>query len=79
MLLARIYEVLPLICKNCNQPMKIIAFVTETKTIGAILNAIGEDSEPPPLAQPRAPPEVMDCTYPDTEPEYDYNQAPAGW
>jgi len=79
MLLARIYEVLPLICNNCKQPMKIVAFVTHPQTIKTILNAIGEDPQLPSLAKPRAPPEEMDCTYPDTEPEYDYNQVPATW
>ena len=57
--------------------MKIIAFITEPKTIRRILNAIGEDSEPPQLTQPRAPPEELDLISQETD--FDYNQAPAGW
>jgi hypothetical protein len=77
MLIARIFEVMPLLCIHCGQPMKIISFVTEPLTIKTILNAISEDPEPPQLAQPRAPPDEVDYIAP--EPEYDFNQAPAGW
>ncbi len=55
-LLARIYEISPLICSHCGAPVRIVAFITETAPIQRILQHIGEPHEPPPLRPPRGPP-----------------------
>ena len=36
-LLARIYEVFPLVCPNCKGELRLIAFITERNTIRKIL------------------------------------------
>ena len=48
MLLARIYETLPLVCPNCHAPMRIIAFITEAGTVRKILDHLGETAQPVP-------------------------------
>jgi hypothetical protein len=45
MLIARIYEALPLLCPRCNQPMKIIAFITEPSSVSRILRHLGEPTK----------------------------------
>jgi hypothetical protein len=40
MLLARIYEILPLLCAHCGEPMTIIAFVTDAASIQRLLNRV---------------------------------------
>jgi len=55
MLVARIYEVLPLVCKHCGAEMQI-AFVTETASVTRILEHIGEPAKPPRLSPARGPP-----------------------
>jgi hypothetical protein len=55
-LLARIYEVLPLVCPHCGQAMRLVAFVTEAASVRRILAHVGEETEPPALATSRAPP-----------------------
>ena len=57
MLLARIYEVLPLLCTRCGAPMRIIALVTEPRSVRRILEHIGESPSPPTLAPARGPPQ----------------------
>jgi hypothetical protein len=42
MLLARIYEVLPLRYRRCGEPMRLIAFVTDSGSIRRILAYLGE-------------------------------------
>jgi hypothetical protein len=42
MLLARIYEVLPLRYRRCGEPMRLIAFVTDSGSITRILAYLGE-------------------------------------
>jgi hypothetical protein len=56
MLLARIYEVFPLVCPRCGEPMQIIAFVTEVDSIQRILEHLGEPTQAPPIASARGPP-----------------------
>ena len=56
MLLARLFESLPLACPNCGADMRIIAFVTEAVPVQRILAHIGEPTEPPPIASARGPP-----------------------
>ncbi len=56
MLLARIYEVFPLTCAFCHAEMRIIAFITEPRTVRQILDHLGEPSRPPRFAPARGPP-----------------------
>jgi hypothetical protein len=58
MLLARIYECLPLACPKCGQPMRLIAFIMEPPVVEKILIHIGEPTEPPAVLPARAPPQV---------------------
>jgi len=85
MLLARLYEVFPLLCPSCGAPMRIIAFITDTPAICQILEHIGEPSTPPPLATARGPPgwDSEETTQEDPswglppvdpEPDYDHDQ-----
>ena len=60
-LIARIYEVFPLLCPMCGGQMRLIAFVTEGTQIRKILDHIGVDSEPPHISPARAPPLWDDC------------------
>jgi hypothetical protein len=55
-LLARLYEIFPLICPLCGGQMRIIAFITDGPVIHHILDSIGEPSRPPPIAAARGPP-----------------------
>jgi hypothetical protein len=57
-LIARIYEVLPLICPRCSGTMKIIAFIEEKETVQKILTCLNESIEPPRIAPARGPPEM---------------------
>ncbi len=56
LLLARIYEVLPLLCPQCGGEMRIIAFITEAAVIREILGHLGEPTSPPRLLPARGPP-----------------------
>ena len=47
MLLARIYETLPLTCPFCLAEMRTIAFITEPSTVRQLLDHLGESSRPP--------------------------------
>jgi hypothetical protein len=58
LLLARIYECLPLVCPRCGEPMRIIAFVLDPPVIERILTHIGEPTTPPAVLPPRAPPQA---------------------
>jgi hypothetical protein len=81
MLLARIYEIFPLVCPRCGGEMEIIAFITEAPTVRAILTYIGEPSEAPPISPCRGPPawEMLDQTVEfdpvHPEPEYEFDQS----
>jgi hypothetical protein len=55
-LLARIYEVFPLVCPNCRGEMRLIAYLTERSSIEEILTHLGEPIVPPPIAPARALP-----------------------
>jgi hypothetical protein len=57
MLLARIYECLPLLCPQCGQPMRIIAFILDRPVIERILGHIGEPTTSPSVSPARAPPQ----------------------
>ena len=58
MLLARIYECLPLTCPKCGEPMRLIAFIMEPPVVEKILLHIGEPTEPPVVLPARAPPQM---------------------
>ena len=60
-LIARIYEVFPLLCPLCGGQMRLIAFITEGTQIRKILDHIGVDSEPPHISPARGPPLWEDC------------------
>ena len=54
-LLARIYEVFPLLCATCGGQMRIIAFITHSSDIRQILSHIGVESESPHRSPARGP------------------------
>ena len=55
-LIARIYEVFPLICPMCGGQMRIIAFITFRADIHKILEHIGVEPEAPRITTARGPP-----------------------
>ena len=55
-LMARIYEVFPLVCPICGGQMRIIAFITHSADIRQILEHIGVETEPPRITPARGPP-----------------------
>jgi len=55
-LIARIYEVFPLICAHCGGQMRIIAFITFSADIQKILEHIGVEPEAPRITPARGPP-----------------------
>jgi hypothetical protein len=55
-LMARIYEVFPLVCPICGGQMRIIAFITHSADIRHILEHIGVETEPPRITPARGPP-----------------------
>ena len=82
--MARIFEVFPLICPACGQEMQIIAFIRNQDSIRAILEAIGEPTQPPVLKPPRGPPDYNsdhdqthddDITQTEPVPDYDFDQS----
>jgi hypothetical protein len=60
-LIARIYEVFPLLCPICAGQMRIIAFITHSADIHRILVSLGVESEPPCIAPARGPPLWEGC------------------
>ncbi len=55
MLVARLFESLPLVCPNGGADLRIIAFITQAAPVRRILAHIGEHTEPPPIAPARGP------------------------
>ncbi len=82
MLLARLFESLPLTCPNCGADMRIIAFVTDAAPVERILNHIGEPPRPPPIAPARGPPAWEETPEPvpdwdllgQPEPDFEFDQ-----
>ena len=60
-LIARIYEVFPLVCPLCGGNMRLIAFITEGVQIRQILEHIGVDTQAPRIAPARGPPLWDEC------------------
>ena len=63
MLIARIYEVFPLVCPQCGGDLKIVAFLTEADSIQRILLHIGEPATPPRIAPARGPPDWPEADF----------------
>ncbi len=88
-LLARIYEVLPLLCPACQGQMRVIAFLTDPPVVQGILRHLGIADRPPILTPARAPPQAefdfdqtpaLDPTLVDPGPELDFDQSlPDEW
>ena len=79
MLLARIYEALPLVCPICQGQMRIIAFITDAGTVRKILDHIGESAQPPRIAPARGPPmweAAMASEQAGNDPEWDMSAQP---
>jgi hypothetical protein len=81
-LIARIYEVFPLLCPICGGQMRLIAFITEGTQIRRILDHIGVESQPPHIAPARGPPlwEGRNAQVDDgvqSEPDWDLAAQPA--
>ena len=84
MLIARIYEVFPLVCPQCGGELKIVAFLTEADPIQRILIYIGEPVTQPRIAIARAPPDWLEADIDQTclneseqaksVPEYEFDQ-----
>jgi hypothetical protein len=60
-LIARIFEVFPLICPMCGGQTRIIAFITFSADIHKILEHIGVDTQAPRITPARGPPLWDDC------------------
>ena len=58
LLLARIFEYLPLVCPHCQAPMRLIAFILDRPVIERILGHIGEPTEAPAVLSARSPPQL---------------------
>ena len=83
-LIARIYEVLPLVCPSCGGSMSIIAFVTDPVPVRSILTYLDLPSRPPLLTPARAPPQTdfgfdqssgFDPTDPEPIPDLEFDQS----
>jgi hypothetical protein len=66
-LLARIYQVLPLLCPACGGDLRILAFLTDPPVVRAILLHLDLPHRPPPLAPARAPPQIDFLTDPSPD------------
>jgi len=78
-LIARIYEVFPLLCPMCGGQMRIIAFITFSADIHKILNHIGVDPEAPRIAPARGPPLWDDCGAPESQEQGEGVEAEPDW
>ena len=83
-LIARIYDVLPLVRPSCGVSMSIIAFITDPVPLHAILSHLDLPTRPPPLSPARAPPQGLfafdqtggfDPTDPEAIPEFEFDQS----
>ena len=68
MLIARIYEICPLVCPQCGGELKIVSFLTEADPIQRLLIHIGEPITPPRIAPARAPPDWLEADVDQTTP-----------
>ena len=84
-LLARIYEVLPLLCPACGGEMRIISFITLPSTVERILHHLDLPHRPPRVSPARGPPQAelefdqspaFDLAAPERIPEVEFDQSP---
>ena len=61
MLIARNYEVFPLLCPMCGGQMRLSAFIAEGAQSRKLLEHIGVDSQAPRISPARGPPLWEDC------------------
>ena len=85
-LLARIYEVLPLLCPACGGEMRIISFITLPATVQSILLHLDLPHRPPRVSPARGPPQAelnldqspaFDLAAPEPIPEFEFDQSPS--
>ncbi|WPL22773.1 transposase [Thiorhodovibrio frisius] len=74
MLLARLFESMPLTCPNCGADMRIIAFISEAVPVEQILTHIGDPPRPPPISPACGPPAWNEA--PEPMPDWDLLQQP---
>jgi len=65
MLMARIFEFLPLICPRCGHEMKMVGFIVESENVRKVLEHLELPTKAPTPYPPRAPPQ-MDLEYEGT-------------
>ena len=58
LMIARVYEVLPILCPSCGAEMKPVAVIMDPETISSILIHLGEPTEVPRPAPARDPPQA---------------------
>ena len=84
MLLARIYDVLPLLCPTSGGPMRILSFLTDPPVVTAILVHLEFPHTPPPISPARGPPKgdflldqtpAFDPTEAETAPDFVFDQS----
>jgi len=87
-LIARIYDVLPLVCPSCGASMSIIAFVTDPVPVRSILSHLDLPTRPPPPSPARAPPQGLlefdqtggfDPADPEPVPDFKFDQSLPDW
>jgi hypothetical protein len=78
-LIARIYEVFPLICPNCGGQMRIIAFITFSADIKKILEHIGVEPEAPRITPARGPPLWDECGAQESQEQGEGVEAEPDW
>jgi len=61
-LMARIFEFLPLICPRCGHEMKMVGFIVESENVRKVLEHLELPTKAPTPYPPRAPPQ-MDLEY----------------
>jgi hypothetical protein len=86
-LLARIYDALPLLCPACGADMRILAFLTDPPVVSAILLHLDLPHKPPPLSPARGPPQsdlltalldqtpTFDPAEPEPVPDFEFDQS----
>ena len=86
-LLARIYDVLPLLCAACGGEMRILAVLTDPPVVSHILLHLDLPHKPPPLSPARGPPQsdlltglldqtpAFDPVEPEPVADFDFDQS----
>lgn len=69
MLIARIYEGLPLVCPECGVALNIVAFFADANSFQRILNHFGEPTMSPRIEVARAPPDWLETDFNQTIPK----------